>query len=504
MTTPVSDRTSVSRPTRPGDHGARLTRRGVTYAVVLLAALVAMAAWLPFLHRPLTSDEGGFLILARQWRPGHSLYGDYWVDRPPLLIWLFAVAGHLGPSGTTTAGFVAPGVKILGALASGVSVGLAGVLAGLVAPTRRGRLAAVVLAAALLSSPLLAMPEVDGELLAVPFVLTGMVCLVASLRRAWGWRTAGLAAAAGAAGMSAGLVKQNALDVFVFGAVLVVVSRGRVPRLGLRVVAFAGGAVTVLGTVLAAAGARGTSVAGLWDAVVLFRGQASEVIDASASGATLLRGAELAAAAVFTGAAVVLVVAGTAVLRHRTHLAWPALALTAWEVFGLVAGGSYWLHYLTGVVPGLALLASAAPPRSGRALTRAVIYTVAATLTVWTYRVAAPPPPTPEAQLSTYLREHAHSPTDGVVVGFGHAEIVAASGLHSPYEYLWSLPVRVRDPQLHRLRAVLAAPSAPRWVVVDGGSLDTWGVDADNAQQYLLRHYVETVSYDNWHVWERR
>lgn len=504
MTSPARDRTVAPAPARPGGTGVRLAGRGWAYAAILLAAAVAAAAWLPLLHRPLSADEAGFLLLAQQWKPGHSLYGDYWVDRPPLLLWLFGVAGRLGSADPTATGMVAPGVKILGALAGGVSVGLAGVLASLVSPTRRGRPACVVLTAALLSSPLLAMPEVDGELLAVPFVLAGLGCLVAASRGAWGWRTAGLAAGAGAAGMIAALVKQNVLDVFVVAAVLLVVSHGRVPRLGRRVAAFAGGAITVLGATLAGASAHGTSAAGLWDAVVLFRGHASEVIDASASGATLVRAAQLTAASVGSGAAVVLVVAAAAILRHRTHLAWPALALTAWELFGVTAGGSYWLHYLTGIVPGLVLLVATAPPRSGRALTRAVAYTVAATLTVWTYRVATPPPPSPEARVSTYLREHAHGSTDGVVVGFGHPEIVAASGLHSSYEYLWSLPVRVRDPHLNRLHAVLAGPSAPRWVVVDGARLDTWGLDADNAQQYLMRHYVETVSYDTWHIWERR
>ncbi|MFE7226035.1 hypothetical protein ACFU7D_14690 [Nocardioides sp. NPDC057577] len=501
MTLPVSGPTAPATPVTAPPVRAR---RWATAGVVILAMLVATAAWLPFLARPLSADESGFLMLAQQWWPGHSLYGDLWVDRPPLLVWLFAAAGNLGPGGATATGFVAPGVKILGALASATSVGLAGILASLVSPTRRGRIACVVLAAALLSSPLLAMPEVNGELLAVPFVLAGLVCLIVALRGSWGWRTAGLAVGAGAAGMAAALVKQNVLDVFVFAAVLVVVSVGHVPRLGRRVAAFAGGAITVLGAALAGAWARGTSAAGLWDAVVTFRGQASEVINASASSATLLRGAELVAASVVSGVAVLLVVAVAAILTHRTRLAWPALALTAWEVFGIAAGGSYWLHYLTGIVPGLVLLVAIAPPRAGRALTRAVAYTVAVTLTVWTYRVASPPPPSPEAQVSTYLREHAHSSTDSVVVGFGHPEIVAASGQYSAYEYLWSLPVRVRDPELNRLHSVLAGPSAPRWVVVDGGSLDTWGLNADDAQQYLVRHYVERVTYDNWHVWERR
>ena len=67
----------------------------------------------------------------------------------------------------------------------------------------------------------------------------------------------------------------------------------------------------------------------------------------------------------------------------------------------------------------------------------------------------------------TYLRDHAAA-TDGVVVGFGHPDIVAGSGLTSPYENLWSLPVRVRDPHLAELRDVLAGPDHPHWVVVAG------------------------------------
>ncbi|MER7556556.1 hypothetical protein ABTZ46_06410 [Nocardioides sp. NPDC126508] len=506
MSTSVSHRPSA--PPLPATDLRPVAERRRAAAWVLLAALVAAAMWLPFLHRPLTSDESGFLLLAQQWRPGHSLYGDFWVDRPPLLVGLFALAGHLGAGDATAAGLVAPGLKLLGAAASGTSVALAGVLVGMVAPAgRRVPRTPLVLAVALLSSPLLGMPEVDGEVLAVPFVLLGLVCLVAAMRTPWGWRALGLCVGAGAAGMAAALVKQNVVDVFVFGIVLVAVSRGRLPRVQVRltaIAAIAAGAVVVLGTTLAAAWAHGTTIPELWDAVVLFRGRAADVIDASSSAATPLRGAGIAAAAVGSGAAVVLVVAVVRILRSRHPLAWPVLALTAWETFAIAAGGSYWLHYLTGIVPGLVLLVAVARPGSGRALTRAVAYTAAATLTAWTYLVVAPTPHSPEAQVSTYLREHSHSRADGVVVGFGHAEIVAASGLHSPYEYLWSLPVRVRDPHLARLRGVLAGASAPRWVVVDGGSLDTWGLEADNAQQYLLRHYVERVSYDNWHVWERR
>lgn len=525
MTITVSDHTSRrARAVPDSEAGAHASRRGWAISGLLVAALMTTAAWLPFLHRPLTSDKSGFLLLAQHWSRGRSLYGDYWVDRPPLLLWLFSAADHLGPTSATAAGVTAPGVKLLGAVASGASVILVGVLARLVSPSGRwGPPAAVVAAAALLSSPLFGMPETDGEVLSVPFVLLGLVCLVGALRRSWGPRVVVLAVAAGASGMAAALVKQNVIDVFVFSVVLVALSRGRVSRLGARVVAFVAGAVGVLVTAIAGAWAQGTSVGGLWDAIVVFRIQASGVIGSSASEATPQRMTGLFVAFVASGAALVLVVSATAVLMRMVRvrrvttpaaansaesagvLVWPVVALVVWELCGVVLGGSYWLHYLTGLVPGLVLmLAISRPGRwSRRVLTVAVAYTAAASLAVWVPHVATPAAVSPDAQTMSYLREHAQ-PSDGVVVGFGHPDIVAGSGLQSPYEHLWSLPVRVRDPHLDELRSVMAGSSAPRWVVVAGNSLDTWGLDAEQAQQYLARHYVDQVSYGEWHVWERQ
>jgi hypothetical protein len=71
---------------------------------------------LPFVAAPLSPDEGGFLVLARQWHaagPGGSLYGRYWVDRPPLLVATFQLADALG--GLTA-------LRLIGALASAITV----------------------------------------------------------------------------------------------------------------------------------------------------------------------------------------------------------------------------------------------------------------------------------------------------------------------------------------------------------------------------------------------
>ena len=60
----------------------------------------------------------------------------------------------------------------------------------------------------------------------------------------------------------------------------------------------------------------------------------------------------------------------------------------------------------------------------------------------------------------------AAAPGDTLVVYGGRADLVLASGLEAPYRHLWSLPMRVLDPDLAELRALLAGPRAPTWVVM--------------------------------------
>ncbi len=48
----------------------------------------------------------------------------------------------------------------------------------------------------------------------------------------------------------------------------------------------------------------------------------------------------------------------------------------------------------------------------------------------------------------------------------GRSEIVLTSGMSSPYEHLWTLPMRTLDPDLAELQALLAGPHPPTWVVM--------------------------------------
>ena len=162
----------------------------------------------------------------------------------------------------------------------------------------------------------------------------------------------------------------------------------------------------------------------------------------------------------------------------RPGLRCAAWALLAWEMFVVLVGGGYWLHYLMGLVPGLVLLAAAAAqasPRRTRGCVAAYAYTACSTVAVLGW-VLVHPIERPEEPAVAYLDAHAR-PGDTAVVAFGAPNILQGAGLQSPYPDLWSLPVRVRDPRPGELSDVLTGPDRPTWLVVAGRSLGTWGID---------------------------
>ncbi len=470
----------------------------MSHRVAWLVAGAAALSWTPFVTAPVSPDEGGFLLVASQWHPGSSLYGHYWVDRPPLLVTIFDVAAHAG-----------------GAVALRL-IGIAAVLASVLLTDRLGRLATgsptvvpVVVAGAFLTTPLFGTGMVNGELLAVPLVLTGLVALV----KAWsgsGGRAFVWAGLAGAAAAAAPMVKQNVVDVFVVAGVLALQSlRASHRRHTLRLaLALGGGAAVVTLGLLLWADARGTEPTYLWDALVTFRGQAAEVINSSSTSSTHQRFLGLLGSAALSGAPVLLVVMLLR-LRHMAtvegppDLRYPALVLLLWELVAVGAGGSYWLHYLIGLVPGMVLLCVAAAQRPP-ALRRwtvgvaafACLSTAAATVTA----AVNVPSYSSDAAVAAYLRTHG-TPEDTVVVGFGHPDIVWNSGLRSPYRLLWSLPVRVLDPRLQGLSRVMSGHRAPTWVVVDGTSLATWGVDATAGESVLDQRYQPVTTIGPYVVW---
>ena len=496
-------------PPGPADRGPAGVPVVLTAAVVLAAVLVR----LPFLTGPLAPDEAGFLMVGAQWAPGTSLYGDYWVDRPPLLVALSGLAHLLG-------GGVA--LRLLGAAAAALAVVLAALIGRRVAPAHRWSApACALLVAALVSNPLLAVREVGGEVLALPLLLAGAWMLFTGLER----RSRAWVAGAGMAGAAAASVKQNLVDVLVLAVLLAVaLVVGHRWRRAVWLVAWcAAGAALLTAVVLALAATRGTSPVGLWEAVVLFRVHASEVIASEASSATGARRGWLLEAFVASGAPVVLLLLlrlpwrpGGARDPAAAYLTWVATGLLVWEGISVAAGGSYWLHYLVGMVPGVVLVlalglrrqalpATPGAPRPGGSLVTVALIAVVASTVIGLGVVSARPLPRPadEQAVIDYLRAHRDAPRTGVVA-FGDASVLEAAGLTSPYPYLWSLPVRVRDPRLLVLDRVLRGDSAPTWVVRHGATLSSWGIDAGRADQVLGRRYTVVFSSGDFQVLARR
>ncbi|MDO7867223.1 polyprenol monophosphomannose synthase [Nocardioides jiangxiensis] len=479
---------------RAGELRAWVRRYALVVGLVLLAGLVR----LPFLHRPLTPDEAGFLTVAGQWHPGSSLYGDYWVDRPPLLVALYRIAALHG--GTVS-------LRLLGLLVVMVSVALAAGLARQLTPRRLGPVAAAATALLLLDASLFGGMQVNGELLAVPFVLAGLCCLIRASRTCgsplW-W------AGAGAAAMAAALVKQNVVDVFVVAGVVIAwqaVQRSRSHALA-ALAALVAGAAGVLGFVLGIAWLHGTSPAGIWDAVVTFRLQAAAVIATEASHHTAERAHVLALAWLWSGVPVLLAVAALRGARAGRAagppLGWMAVGLLGWEAFGVVAGGSYWLHYLIGTVPGTVLVVARGVARARRtpvvsyAAALAVVAASVALSTVHAVERGAHEP-AGTAEVASWLAQH-DRPGDTGLVAYGQSQILREAGLRSPYSHLWSLPVRVRDPRLEELRDVLSGPDRPTWVVTGRYGLTSWAIDPSLAAPVLRAGYVQVARIGEWRI----
>jgi hypothetical protein len=436
--------------------------------VVPVTMLAVVVARLLFVNRPATPDEAGFLVVASQWHVGGtSLYGNYWVDRPPLLIGLFRVADLAG--GLTA-------LRVIGAIAAAVTVALLASTARRVFG-RRAVLPTAVVAGALLVSPMFGALAVNGELLATPFVALGIRLAVEAVRAEDPLAARGAALGAGFTAVLALLVKQNMADVVVFALVCWLVAwrtrsltrRDLLDRAALAVV---GGAVAYA-VVMLWAMAHGTSPLGVYEATYPFRIHAGQVLAAIPGNTAHVRLSRLGVSAALSGALLVLVAFGALVVRRgrREPVVWALLATGAFAAASILAGGSYWLHYLVQAVPVVALaagaIASTAPvARAGR-WAGGLAGVVAASAAVALAVTLLHPAPAPGSVVGTAIAGSAQ-PGDTVLSAFGDADILRATGMTSPYPYLWSLPSRTLDPDMTLLRGILAGPEAPTWIVVRG------------------------------------
>jgi hypothetical protein len=458
----------------------------------LLLALVLRA---PYLSSALGLDEGGVAFIARNWPSGHgSLYGSYWLDRPPLLVALYKLAVLGGEAG----------VRVLGALAALALVTAITLLAREVAGQRAGLIGGL-LAALLTGSFAIGAVYTPGELLAaVPSTLS-VLCLVVAHRR----RVARFAFAAGLLAAAALLIKQSFLDAGLAGLAFVVAS-GVVDR-GVRVrwpLVYAAGAAIPIVALLGWQVAAQLPDGGFVYALVGFRIDALHAL-ADSSIPLHLRLRQLEAPAIGSGLAlsVGLAIIGLGRLRGDRVLLVTFAAWLAGATAGVLAGGSYWAHYLIELVP-VSCVAAAAGIAGRQRPTRIVLTGACAAVALFAavggvVHHALDPPYQRELAVARYVRDHAR-PGDTQYVMYARANVNYYAGLPSPYPYMWSLMDRAVPGAPARLQRLLGSTRRPTWVVQwqDAGS---WQLDpGDRTGRLLARGYRLAATVRGHRIYRRR
>lgn len=469
--------------------------------VVGLAMVAAVLGRLPSLQWPLRPDEAGFLLVARAWHPEpDSMFGTYWVDRPPPIIALYRLSDWLGgPYFIRVIAAVAAALLVLAA------AGTARRLGEYVGARDAGRIGAwvAVATAALTSHAAIDPVAAKGEILGLPVVMASCWFAINALMR----RSSSHAVAAGALAVLAIGLKQNLFGGLVFGGVLLVaaLATSRLERRDFRRLAGAavvGALLPVLGTVVwcVFAGVRLSTLAYV---TLGFRIDANSVLASQPSSTIDSRIRILLLVALVSGLAILVLWFVLRLPRLLLRATVPASAVAAMLVVdsaGVFLSGSYWRTYL--LVPiapaalclGLLIADEQLLTRHWRHWTAMVTRTLVAFTvlssvlafvewerTIDRYR--------PTEYLTGRAIADAAKPGDTLLVYGGRADIQWASGLRSPYVHLWSLPMRTLDPDLEELKKVLTGPAAPTWVV-QFKRLDEWSeAGTDVIRGELLEDY---------------
>ncbi len=452
--------------------------------VVWLAAVAAFVARFPGLLWPLRPDEAGFLMVARAWQPEpDAVYGRYFVDRPPPVIWLMQASDAVGgPYAHRLVGAFASAALVIAAAAATREIARR---AGVVDPAAVRRLAAWVAVgtAAMVGNAQIDPVSAKGELFGIPLVLGSCWLALRAVRRV----SAPDAFWAGCLAMLAIGFKQSIVGGLVFGGVLLIGS-ALARRLSWQetlrcAAAAAAGAALPVALVVAWALAVGVRLQTLWYTAVSFRADANQVISNGTTAAAAGRIWQLVL--VFIGVGMLLLVicflARLPVLVRRDAVLVVAIvALLGTDLLGVAVSGSYWTPYLFVPIPGLALALATLAVHDHLGRTRyqltpaAVAFVVASSMLAlvgWTGAWAIGRVPA-EVRTGEAIAA-AGRPGDRVLVYGGRADIQWASRAGSPYPYLWSLPMRTLDPGLADLRSVLTGNNPPTWFV-EASALDVW------------------------------
>jgi 4-amino-4-deoxy-L-arabinose transferase-like glycosyltransferase len=469
--------------------------------------LVVVLVRATYVLRPLRNDEGGYLLIARQWHTGGEfMYGDYFVDRPPLLMLLFKVASLTEWD---------QAIRVL-AIPFVLVFVFAGWRAGrLLGGPTGGRWAAVV-AAGIMCSPAMAAEQADGELFGAALVMAALALALSAWNADFARHRFGWAVAAGAVAAAAPLTKQSLLEGLILLAGLVLFGwwgRGADPRRALRV---GGGAL--LGVLLTCAlvlgwlAAAGIAPGDAWHDLVGSRGVAFDALWATSPDDNVRRAGQLLVLGTVTGLLPVVVTWLLTARRGSPQGGAEGRIITLLLVFGVVgiaSGGAYWPPYLLQLAPAAVLAVGAMAPSAsapGAWMRRCSRLVVAAAVvgTVVSGVVYAANPAAWHTQRAGEWLADSKAASDTGFVAYGNPAILEAAEMPSPYPHLWSAAMRTLDPEQTRLRATIGGPTAPTWIIQVNG-LNAWGIDDRSRLRDLIRQKYRIVAEICGHtVWLRQ
>jgi hypothetical protein len=354
-----------------------------------------------------------------------------------------------------------------------------------------------------MTNPMLGSREVDAETVGLPFGMTAAACLIAAYRRPRGTKgRAVLLVAGGALAVCALLAKQNLADSLAFGVVLVVgaavVDRDE-RRAAVTDVAWLalGIAVPVIATAVWAEAAS----AGVHELVYElfgFRAQGSQTLLAQPTTAQGERLNNLVDSSIRSGL-VPVALAALWLLRRRWWRDPVTLALLAMlftSLVGVAGGGQYWIHYALGLVPITSLLAAYAVGRVAAPRLVGALVAASVVITGWhVVKAVGERYPSDESWVggTTVWLDQMKRPDDRMVVLYGEAGLYENARITPAYAFMWTLPMRVLDPQLADLRKLLSGPDAPTFVLAPT-PLNTWDIDPHGlVQQTLDEHYQQVA-----------
>jgi 4-amino-4-deoxy-L-arabinose transferase-like glycosyltransferase len=477
-------------PPQPAAAVQTVDERRRTRLVLAAALVVCLGLRVPYMNLSLGIDEGGVAFIAKAWGTGGhgSLYGAYWLDRPPLLVALYKLAV---PGG-------AVGIRVLGALAALALVITTTLVTRAVAGHHAARVAAV-LSAGLASSIALAAVFTPAELLAAVPACASIGCLVAAHRSGQARWLVG----AGLLAVTAALIKQSFLDAGFAGAIFLIAAsvRDRRPRLRWAG-AYAIGALIPFLPVAAWLLVAHVSPGSLGYALIGFRVHALHALSAS-SVPLHIRIRSLIGPGVLSGLFVVLLIGtrGIWMLRRDGVLVVTLVAWLAAGAVGVLAGGSYWSHYLIQLVAPATLLAGVALAGLRPRLRAPAVIALAAVAIIGTAGAVAPQRAIRQrsgvVDVGRYVRTHAR-PGDTQYVMYAKANAGYYTGLQSPYPYAWSLLIRAVPGAMPRLLHLLQSPRRPTWIV-GWQPPSSWQLDPGHAIAHALNAHYRVVAHVDGH-----